>query len=217
MSDQSLEGLPRTQVRRHPERGTTDRSKIDAILDEGLICHIGYQSAKGLVVLPTLYGRDGDYLYLHGSSAAGMFRHSEATADVCVTVTILDGFVLARSLFSHSANYRSVVVFGKAEIVEDPDEINRGLKAITESTVPGRWEEARHPNPDELRQTLLVKLSLAEASAKIRTGPPGDDPEDVALGVWAGVIPLETVVGEPIPVSDLKPGLPLPAIVARRS
>ncbi len=129
----------------------------------------------------------------------------------------LDGFVLARSLFSHSANYRSVVVFGKAEIVEDPDEINRGLKAITESTVPGRWDEARHPNPDELHQTLLVKLSLAEASAKIRTGPPGDDPEDVALDVWAGVIPLETVLGEPIPAPDLRPGLPLPAMVAKRT
>ncbi len=181
------------------------------------MCHVGYQADHGLVVVPTLYGRDGDFLYLHGSPAAGMFRKVDKTADVCVTVTLVDELVLARSLFNHSINYRSVVVFGRAEPVEDEGEIFRGLQAITENTVPGRWDEARHPNPDELRQTLVVKLSLDEASAKVRTGPPGDDPEDLALEIWAGVIPVKTVFGEPVAVADLPGGLPLPVIVAMPS
>ena len=196
----------RTRIRRVPERGRYDRATIDAILDSGMICHIGYQADHGPVVLPTLYGRFADCIYIHGSPAAGMFRHT-TQPDVCVTVTHTDGIVLARSLFHHSMNYRSVAILGKMEIVSDPDEIMRGLKAITDNVIPGRWDEARLPNDDELRQTIVAKIPIGEASAKVRTGPPGDDEEDLSLGIWAGVVPIQSMPGEPIPAPDLSDSL----------
>ena len=195
------------RVRRHPERGAHDAETIRDIVDRGLICHLGYATDAGPVVLPTLYGRDGDTVYFHGSPAAGMFRHADLSADVCLTITLVDGFVLARSLFSHSMNYRSVVIFGKAEKVENQNEQLLGLRAITEHLVPGRWDEARKPNPDEMRQTAVFRVSLEQASAKMRTGGPKDDAEDLPLDVWAGVVPVSTVTGQPIPASEMPVGM----------
>lgn len=197
----------RSRVRRHPERGAYDRASIDAILDDGYLCHVGYQSESGLAVIPTLYGRHGDFVYFHGSPAAGMFRHAQPDAEICLTVTLVDGFVLARSLFHHSMNYRSVVVLGRAEEVIDPDEIMIGLEAITNAALPGRWDEARLPNETELRQTTVFRIALSEASAKTRNGPPGDEEEDVSLDIWAGVIPVSTHIGEPVPAPNLSPGI----------
>jgi nitroimidazol reductase NimA-like FMN-containing flavoprotein (pyridoxamine 5'-phosphate oxidase superfamily) len=202
------------RIRRHPERGAYDATTIREIVDKGLICHLGYATASGPVVLPTLYGRDGDIVYFHGSPAAGMFRHADLSVDVCLAITLVDGFVLARSLFSHSMNYRSVVIFGKAEKVEDLDEQLLGLRAITEHLVPGRWDEARQPNPDEMRQTAVFRLSLKHASAKVRTGGPKDDPEDLSLDVWAGVVPVQTVTGDPIPAADIRTGFEASAAVS---
>ena len=204
---------PRLRVRRHPERGAYDADGIREIVDSGLICHLGYATAAGPVVLPTLYGRHEDTVYFHGSPAAGMFRHADLSVDVSLAITLVDGFVLARSLFSHSMNYRSVVIYGKAERVEDPDEQLLGLRAITEHLVPGRWDEARLPNSDEMRQTAVFRVSLAQASAKIRTGGPKDDVEDLSLDAWAGVVPLSTVAGEPVPAPELPIGTaPSPAV-----
>ncbi len=203
----------RIQVRRHPERGSTDRSTINGILDEGFLCHVGYESGRGPVVLPTLYGRRGDSVYCHGSPAAGMFRHAAPNVDVCLTVTIVDGFVLARSLFHHSMNYRSVVVLGPAKRVSEPEEVMVGLEAVTENALPGRWGEARLPSETELRQTALFKLDLTESSSKMRTGPPGDEEADLALDVWAGVLPVSLRLGSPVPAADLRPGTGLTAAV----
>lgn len=194
------------RVRRHPERGAYDAETVRSIVDAGLICHLGYATDAGPVVLPTLYGRDGDTVYFHGSPAAGMFRHADPTVDVCLTITLVDGFVLARSLFSHSMNYRSVAIFGKAERVEDKDEQLRGLRAVTEHLVPGRWDEARQPDEDEMRQTAVYRISLEKASAKVRTGGPKDDPEDISLDVWAGVVPVSIVTGQPVPAPELPSG-----------
>ncbi len=206
MAGSDHEESNRVRVRRAPERGLYDRDTIDEILDVGMICHVGYQADHGPVVLPTLYGRSGDVIYIHGSPAAGMFRNS-TRPDVCLTVTHTDGIVLARSLMHHSMNYRSVTVLGKMEIVSDPDEIIAGLKAITENVIAGRWDEARQPNEDELRQTLVAKIPLGEASAKVRTGPPGDGEEDLSLDIWAGVVPIATAPGEPIPAPNLSASL----------
>jgi hypothetical protein len=143
-----------------------------------------------------------------------MFRHADLSVDVCLTITLVDGFVLARSLFSHSMNYQSVVIVGKAEKVEDPDEQLLGLRAITEHLVPGRWDEARQPNPDEMRQTDLFRVSLAHASAKVRTGGPKDDPEDLSIDVWAGVVPVQTVTGDPVPAAEMRVGFEPSAAVS---
>ncbi|MDA1279359.1 MAG: pyridoxamine 5'-phosphate oxidase family protein [Chloroflexi bacterium] len=201
---------PAVRLSRLPERGSYDRATIDAILDEGYLCHVGYESDHGPVVLPTLYGRSGDFVYFHGSPAAGMFRRAKAEVDVSLTVTLVDGFVLARSLFHHSMNFRSVVAIGSAVRVEDPAEILHGLEAITENCLPGRWNEARQPNEIELRQTTVYRIELTRASAKIRTGPPGDDDEDVDLDIWAGVFPVLAGLGEPIPAPDLTSPVGLP-------
>jgi len=199
----------KTRVRRVPERGIYDKDAVYEILDAGFVCHLGYTASHGPVVLPTLYGRLDDTVYVHGSPAAGMFRNAESSA-VCLTVTHVDGIVLARSLFHHSMNYRSVVVLGNAEKIEDPDEMMLGLKAVTDNIVPGRWDDARGPNDDELRQTDVFKLEIANCSAKVRTGPPGDDEEDYDLDIWAGVMPLSQVAGELIPDPRLKAGVDVP-------
>jgi nitroimidazol reductase NimA-like FMN-containing flavoprotein (pyridoxamine 5'-phosphate oxidase superfamily) len=188
----------RTTVRRLPARGTYDRSTIETILDEGLICHVGFIAGGNPVVIPTIHARAGDTLYFHGSVASRMLRTLREGVPMCVTVTLLDGLVLARSTFHHSMNYRSVVVFGTAREVTDRQEKLAALEALVEHVVPGRSRVARGPNEQELRATLVLALPIEEASAKIRTGPPLDDEEDYKLDVWAGVIPLTMTRGEPI-------------------
>lgn len=195
----------RTRLKRLPKRGNYDRETINAILDEAIICHVGFVVDGQPYVIPTGYARVGDDLYIHGSAASRMLRELAEGVDVCVTVTLLDGLVLARSAFHHSMNYRSVVILGKATLVTDADEKYSALKALTEHFVPGRWPEVRWPNELELKATSVLKLPIAEASAKIRTGPPIDDDEDYAMDVWAGVLPLSLTPGEPIPDARLHP------------
>ena len=189
----------RAQVRRLPDRAAYDRETIHAILDEGLVCHVGFVSEGQPHVIPMSYGRDGDRLLLHGSTASRLMRGLEAGWPVCLTVTLLDGLVLARSAFHHSLNFRSVVMFGRATPVDDPAAKSAALRAISEHVIPGRWEEVRPPNARELAATAVLEVPIEEASAKIRTGPPRDDLEDLSLPVWAGVLPLETIPGEPVP------------------
>jgi len=203
----------RTQVHRVPQRGHYDPAIIHSILDEALICHVGFTIEDQPFVIPTTYGRVGDRLYLHGSPASRMLRSLQTGLEVCVTVTLLDGLVLARSTFHHSMNYRSVVIFGQATVVTDASEKMEALQAFTEHVVPGRWQDARPPNPKELKSTLVLALPLNEASAKIRTGPPIDDEVDYALPVWAGEIPLSLSAQPPINDPKLMPGIQTPAYV----
>jgi len=188
----------RTRVRRLSKRASYDVATIHAILDEALICHIGFAAGGKPVVIPTIHWRDGERLYVHGSAASHMLRNLRDGLDACVTVTLLDGLVLARSAFHHSMNYRSVVIFGKATEVTDREEKVRALEKLVEHIVPGRSAEVRAPNESELRQTLVLSLPIEEASAKIRTGPPVDDEEDYELPVWAGVVPLWLARGEAV-------------------
>jgi len=186
----------RTTVRRLPERGVYDRDTVYAILDEALICHVGFAVEGQPFVIPTIHWRDGDTLYFHGSAASRMLRALRGGVDTCVTVTLLDGLVLARSAFHHSMNYRSVVVLGKAVEVSDRDEKLRALDRLVRHITPDRAAQIRPPNESELRQTLVLALPLAEASAKMRSGPPVDEDEDYGLRVWAGVIPIRMVRDE---------------------
>ena len=204
----------RVRVRREPNRGVYDRQAIDDILDEGMLCHLGYVVDGQPYVVPTLYGRDGDRLVLHGSSASRALL-TATSLPVCVTVTLLDGLVLARSLFNHSANYRSVVVLGQAAVVADPAAKQAALRVLSEHLLPGRWDEARAPNDKELRATSVLVLDLTESSAKVRTGSPEDDREDLGLDVWAGEIPLQLVAGSPIDDPHLRSGIAVPPSVAR--
>jgi nitroimidazol reductase NimA-like FMN-containing flavoprotein (pyridoxamine 5'-phosphate oxidase superfamily) len=205
----------RTRVRRVPKRGDYDRETIDAILDETLISHVGFVQDGEPVVIPTLHARLGDHLYLHGSSASRMVRALRKGVPVCATTTLVDGLVLARSAFHHSVNYRSVVVFGQARVVEPEEDRLRALELFVEKLVPGRWPEVRTPTRQELKGTKVLHIPLDEASAKVRTGPPLDEDEDYALPVWAGVLPMRTVVDPPEPDPRLDPGVELPAHVAR--
>ena len=176
-------------MRREPGRGRYDRETIDAILDEALYCHLGFVVDGQPYVVPTLHARVGDLLYVHGSSASRMLRHAASGAPMCATVTLLDGLVLAKSVFNHSLNYRSVIVLGDATKLADDDKLDT-LRIFTERVAPGRWEEARQPTATELKATTILSLPLTEASAKVRTGPPEEDPEDVDLPVWSGVVPI---------------------------
>jgi uncharacterized protein len=179
----------RIRVKREPKRGHYDRETIDAILDEALLCHLGFAIDGQPYVIPTLHARVGDTLYVHGSAASRMLRHLDAGAPVCATVTLFDGLVLAKSVFNHSVNYRSAVVFGVARSV--PDEQKRAaLHALTDRLAPGRWDEARQPTDQELKATWILELPIDEASAKVRSGGPEDEPEDEDLPVWAGVVPV---------------------------
>lgn len=198
---------PRTTVRRLPARGNYDGAVLKAILDEGLVCHVGFVGDGHPFVIPTSYGRVGDVLYVHGSPASRMLRTLKDGVPVCVTVTLLDGLVLARSAFHHSMNYRSAVLLGTAVEVTDAAERDVALKAIVDHIVPGRWDSVRPPNEKELRGTLVLRLPIDEASAKIRTGPPVDDEEDYAMDVWAGVIPLTLEAGPLTPDPKLTPGI----------
>lgn len=189
----------RTRLVREPQRAVYDRDAINAILDEAFICHVGFVVEGQPFVIPTGYGRSEEDLYIHGSAASRMLRNVEQGIAVCVTVTLLDGLVLARSIFNHSMNYRSVVVLGTAVAVQDPDEKIKALELLSEHIIPGRWAESRYPNEKELKATTVLRLPLSECSAKVRSGPPIDDEEDLTFDTWAGVIPLSTSVGTPIP------------------
>jgi uncharacterized protein len=200
----------RTKLKRLPKRGHFDRETVYGILDEGFICHVGFAPQGQPFVIPTGYARVDDKLYIHGSQASRMLRTLSGGLDACVTVTIIDGLVLARSAFHHSMNYRSVVIFGRAEIVEDREEKISALVALSEHFVRGRWADVREPNEEELLKTTVLELPLVEASAKVRTGPPLDDEEDYALPIWAGVVPLKLVAGEPINDPRLPEGIEIP-------
>jgi nitroimidazol reductase NimA-like FMN-containing flavoprotein (pyridoxamine 5'-phosphate oxidase superfamily) len=205
----------RTRVRRLPERGAYEREQIDGILDAGLVCHLGFVHDGHPFVIPTLYARVGDEVYVHGSSASRMLRSLKDGVDACLTVTLVDGLVLARSIFHHSVNYRSVVVLGRALEVTDPDEKLCALESFTERILPGRWAEVRWPSRQELKATSILRLALEEASAKVREGPPKDEDEDYLLPVWAGVIPLALRAGEPEADPRLAFDLDPPAVPER--
>lgn len=207
---EQLTATERSQIKRLPQRGQYEHQVIYQILDEGLVCHVGFAVDGQPFVIPTAYGRVGDKLYIHGSPASRMLRSLQGGIEVCVTVTLLDGLVLARSVFHHSMNYRSVVIFGTATMVESADQKLEALRAFTEHVVPGRWAEARPPSRSELQGTLVLSLPLTEASAKIRTGPPNDDEADYSLPVWAGVVPLSLTAAPPIKDPRLASGIVAP-------
>ncbi len=215
MSLPDLSSTPRTALRRHRERARTDRDDLYAVLDAGLICHLGVIAGGAPRVLPTGYGRVGETLYLHGSSANATFM-AGAGREVCVTVTHLDGLVCARSVFTHSMNYRSAMIFGVARLVTEPDERMEALRVITEHLAPGQWSYARQPTQKELAATSVLALPLAEASVKIRSGGPSDEPEDCATDLWAGVVPVTVRFGEPEPDAALRPGITVPDHLRRR-
>lgn len=205
----------RTQLRRLPKRGSHEEQTIHAILDEGLIAHVGFEVEGQPFVIPTLFGRDGNRLYLHGSAASRMLRHLDKGVPACVTVTLVDALVLARSAFHHSINYRSVMAFGKARSIEDPAKKTRALEILSEHVIRGRWKEVRGPNEQELKATAVLEMEIEEASAKVRTGPPVDDEEDYAMSVWAGLLPFRTITQEAIADPRLGDGTPVPEHVRR--
>jgi nitroimidazol reductase NimA-like FMN-containing flavoprotein (pyridoxamine 5'-phosphate oxidase superfamily) len=204
----------RTRVVREPHRGSFDRNTIYKILDEGFVCHVGFTVEEQPFVIPTMFARVGDAIYFHGSAASRMLRGVSSGLAVCVTVTLIDGLVLARSVFNHSMNYRSVVALGKAMLVDEAEEKIAALRAFTEKILPGRWDDARQPNEKELKATRILRLPLREVSAKMRIGDVQDDEEDYALPVWAGVLPIRLAASEPIRDSRCQLGLAVPAAVA---
>jgi uncharacterized protein len=208
---------PRTTPTRYRERADYDRKTVHAILDEALVCHLGYAGAGGPVVLPTTHARLGETLYLHGSTGGGPLlaaRSKPSGLPVCVTVTLVDALVLARAAMHHSVNFRSVVVLGDARVVDDPAEKLRALRCLLDHIRPGRADDCRTPDPRELAATGVLALDLVEVSAKVRTGAPVDDPEDRALPHWAGLVPLKLTAGTPVPAGDLDPATPLPSYLA---
>jgi len=214
-SSSELSPTQRTRLRRYPERGRTERAVLYEILDAGLFCHLGVTEDAGPRVIPTLYGRIDDTLYIHGSPASTTLRAAQRELPVCITVTLVQGLVLARSVFHHSANFRCAMVFGRARVVTDPEERIAGLRACAEQLVPGRWGAARTPSREELARTAVIAVSLAEASVKVREGGPHDDDDDLKLDVWAGVLPLESRWGAPEPDPGLQPGTPVAAHIER--
>ena len=194
----NLNPTPRTRIVREPQRAVYDRDAVNQILDEAFLCHVGFAVEGQPYVIPTSYGRDGDTLYIHGSAASRMLRNLDKGIPVCITVTLLDGLVLARSVFNHSMNYRSVVVLGTATLVDDPAEKLAALRALSEHIIPDRWDDARQPNEKELKATSVLRLPITEFSAKVRVGPAVDDEEDYSFPTWAGVIPLDVTVGAAI-------------------
>ena len=211
---QDINPTVKTKLGRLPKRGSYDRELIYQILDEAFICHVGFVVDGQPYVIPTGYGRVGDTLYIHGSAASRMLRNLAKGIDVCVTVTLVDGLVLARSAFHHSINYRSVVIFGKARVLREEDEKVTALRVFTEHIVPNRWQDVRPPTEYELKATTVLSLPLQEASAKVRTGDPIDDEEDYAMNVWAGVIPLRLAAGKAVGDAKLKDGIEVPDYVA---
>jgi nitroimidazol reductase NimA-like FMN-containing flavoprotein (pyridoxamine 5'-phosphate oxidase superfamily) len=204
----------RVRLRRLPEQGSHRREDLDAVLDAGFLCHLGLDVDGWPMVIPTTYARRGDHLYVHGSVASRSLRTARAPALVCVTVTLVDGLVLARSVFNHSVNYRCAMVYGLPELVDDPAEKLDGLRAISEHVVPGQWGYARDPSAKELQRTSVLRLALDQASVKVSAGPPGDEDEDLDLQVWAGEVPLRTVRLDPVPAPDLADDIVLPDHIA---
>ena len=207
----------RTRVVREAERGVYDRETAYRILDEAFLCHVGFVVDGQPFVIPTSYGRKDSNLYIHGSAASRMLRQLKEAIPVCITVTLLDGLVLARSVFNHSMNYRSVVVLGKATLVDDPKEKLEALRTLSEHIIPGRWDDARQPNERELKATSVLRVPIEEFSAKVRTGPPIDDAEDYSFPTWAGVLPLEMRTGSPIPDAKLEKSREVPNYVRNYS
>jgi nitroimidazol reductase NimA-like FMN-containing flavoprotein (pyridoxamine 5'-phosphate oxidase superfamily) len=205
----------RTELRRIPDRGSHDWGAINQILDAGFLAHVGFCVDGQPFVIPTLYGRDGEKLYLHGSAASRMLRELETGIPACVTVTLVDGLVLARSAFDHSMNYRAVVAFGSARKVADPGQKVKSLRIISEHLIAGRWADVRGPSEKELKATTVLEFSIEEASSKVRSGPPLDDESDYGLPVWAGILPLEMKSRPPIPDDRLIKGVTLPDYVRR--
>lgn len=205
----------RTELRRIPDRGSHDWETIDQILDAGFLASVGFCVDGQPFVIPMLYGRDGERLYLHGSAASRTLRELEAGIATCVTVTLVDGLVLSRSAFDHSMNYRSVVAFGTARKVVDPEQKVKTLRVISEHLIAGRWAEVRGPSDQELKATTVLEVSIEEASSKVRGGPPLDDESDYGLAVWAGVLPLEIKSRPPVPDDKLVEGVALPDYVRR--
>jgi uncharacterized protein len=214
---ESFSPTSRTKVQRLPDRGKYDHETVHAILDQGFVCHVGFVVEGQPFVIPTNYARVDEILYLHGSSASRMLKTLSGGVNVCVTVTHVDGLVLARSAFHHSVNYRSVVALGVAQLIEVPEEKMRALEAFTNHVMPGRWNDIRTPNEQELKATSVLALPLAEVSAKVRVGPPKDDAEDYSLPIWAGVLPLSVVPGSPLDDPRLIAGLKVPENVRNYS
>ena len=214
---ESFATTERTTLKRLPQRGSYDRELVYRILDEGWVCHVGFAVDGQPFVIPTAYGRVGDKLYIHGSAASRTLRSLIGGIPVCVTVTLVDGLVLARSAFHHSINYRSVVILGAATMVEAAEEKMTALRAFTEHVIPGRWDDVREPNEQELKGTSVLALPLVEVSAKVRTGPPKDDEEDMSIPVWAGELPLRITAGAPVDDPQLSAGVRPPAYVTRYS
>ena len=210
LSTEALLASDRSKVRRQPGRGCYDREIVNQILDEALVVHVGFVAGDRPFTIPMGYGRDGDRLYIHGATASRMLQTLEKGVDVCVTATLLDGIVIARSLFHHSMNYRSVVLFGRATLVEGEDEKTHALKVLSEHIVPGRWEQARKPTTQEVKGTTVLAFPIVEGSAKIRSGEPKDDADDYALPVWDGQLPLKLTAGTPIPDSKLSADIAIP-------
>src|SRR5215475_3643381 len=207
----------RTQVKRLPKRAAYDRDTVFKILDEAFVCHVGFVREGQPFVIPTNFGRSGETIYLHGSAASRMLRTLSEGVPVCVTVTLADGLVLARSAFHHSVNYRSVVMLGTARLVDDPKDKMEALRLFTEHVMKGRWDDIRWPTEQELKGTTVLSVALEEVSAKVRVGGPVDDEEDYAMPVWAGVLPLHTTTSAPIPDTRLKEGTPVPQYIAKYS
>lgn len=206
----TFEKTDRNRVRRLPKRGDYTAETINKIIDEALICHVGFVSDEQPFVIPTLHVRDGNSLLLHGATTSRLLRHMETGAPLCITFTLIDALVMARAVFHHSMNYRSVVVFGQGELVNDPEEKYEAMRVFTEKIMPGRWDDARQPTPNEVKATSIVRVDMDSASAKIRTGPPGDDDEDYALPIWAGIIPIRQEIDLPINDPPLPDNIPVP-------
>ena len=201
------------RLQRVPERGVYELDRIYQIVDEALICHVGFVQVGQPYVIPTIHARDGDKLLFHGATSSRLMKHIKEGHNLCVTITILDGLVIARSIFHHSMNYRSAVLFGKGKQLEDPDEALRALELLTEHVMPGRWDDCRLPNEKEMKATSVVSISIDAASAKIRSGPPNDDEEDYGLPYWAGVFPIRQSFLTPEADPRLESGIPLPAYI----
>jgi len=211
-----IDSFPKTarnKVKRLPERGHYDSATIYPIVDAAMICHVGFAIDGQPFVVPTLYARQDDTILLHGAKGSRLLRHIQLGGEVCITVTLVDGIVLARSVFHHSINYRSAVLFGKGTLIEDEQAKFKAMESFTERLIPGRWQDARPPSPIEVKQTTIVAVAIESASAKIRTGPPGDEAEDLDLPVWAGVLPLRQVAGAPLADMQLSPDVELPAYI----
>jgi len=211
-----IDSFPKTarnKVKRLPERGHYDSATIYPIVDAAMICHVGFAIDGQPFVVPTLYARQDDTILLHGAKGSRLLRHIQLGGEVCITVTLVDGIVLARSVFHHSINYRSAVLFGKGAVIEDEQAKFKAMESFTERLIPGRWQDARPPSPIEVKQTTIVAVAIESASAKIRTGPPGDEAEDLDLPVWAGVLPLRQVAGAPLADMQLSPDIELPAYI----